>query len=122
MNITKSTQKKSKIKQFFKKQRKEENVEKGKLEIENGIKELGYPLKDVLTSENIKRVCEKFNFVNEDDLYAAVGYQGLTAALIITRLTDKIRKEKEHEQKLEEKIVEVQQNVQEKSEIGRAHV
>src|SRR5699024_11957456 len=71
---------------------------------------------DLLTPENIKRVCEKFNFVNEEDLYAAVGYQGITAALIITRLTAKIRKQKEHEQKLEEKIVEAQHSMQDKSD------
>src|SRR5699024_7257396 len=97
LKITKSSQAKSKIKQFFKRQRKEENIDKGKAEVEQGIKDLGFPLKEVLTQENIKRVCEKFNFVNEDDLYAAVGYQGISGALIVTRLTDKIRKEKEQE-------------------------
>src|SRR5699024_294332 len=78
LKITQSSQAKSKIKQFFKKQRKEENIEKGKAEIEKGIKELGFTAKEVLTNENIKRVCDKFNFVNEEDLYAAVGYQGIT--------------------------------------------
>ena len=112
LKITKSSQAKSKIKQFFKRQRKEENIEKGKTEVENGIKELGFPLKDVLTTENLKRVCEKFNFVNEDDLYAAVGYQGISGALIVTRLTDKLRKQQENEQNLEEKIIEAQQSVQ----------
>lgn len=112
LKITKSSQAKSKIKQFFKRQRKEENIEKGKTEVESGIKELGFPLKDVLTTENLKRVCEKFNFVNEDDLYAAVGYQGISGALIVTRLTDKLRKQQENEQNLEEKIIEAQQSVQ----------
>src|SRR5699024_12743771 len=42
-------------------------------------------------------------------------YQGITAAIIITRLKDKIRKQKEHEQKLEEKIVEAQQSMQDKT-------
>src|SRR5699024_1912444 len=89
LKMTQSTQAQSKIRQRFKKQRRVENIEKGKEEIEAGIKELGYPLKEVLTEENIKRVCEKFNFVNEEDLYAAVGYQGITSSLIVTRLTDK---------------------------------
>src|SRR5699024_5407573 len=115
LNITQSSQAKSKIKQYFKKQRKEENEEKGKEEAEAWIKELSIYLKDVLTHENTKRVCEKFNFGNEEDLYAAVGYQGITAALIITRLTDKIRKQQEHEQELEEKIVEAQQSMQDKT-------
>ena len=114
LKITQSSQAKNKIKQFFKKQRKEENIEKGKAEIERGIKELDFKLKDVLTEENINRVCKKFNFVNEDDLYAAVGYQGISAALIVTRLTDRLRKEKENEQKLEEKIEEVKSNVQDR--------
>lgn len=115
LKITQSSQAKNKIKQFFKKQRKEENIEKGKAEIEKGIQELGFTPKEVLTPENIKKVCKKFNFVNEDDLYAAVGYQGITAALIVTRLTNQLRKEKESEQKLEEKIEEVQHSVQDKS-------
>lgn len=115
LKLTQSSQAKNKIKQFFKKQRKEENIDKGKEEIEKGIKELGFTPKEVLTSENIKKICKKFNFVNEEDLYAAVGYQGITASLIVTRLTDQLRKEKESEQNLEQKIEEVQSNVQEKS-------
>src|SRR5699024_5817326 len=103
---------KSKIKQFFKKQRKAENIEKGKTEVENGIKELGFPLKDVLTTKNIKRECEKFNFINEEDLCVGVGYQRISGALIVTRLTDKLRKQQENEQNLEEKIIEAQQSVQ----------
>src|SRR5699024_11462553 len=98
LKITKSAQDKRRIKQSVKRQRKEEKNEKGKTEVENGIKELGFPLKDVLTTENLKRVCEKFNFVNEDDLYAALGYQGISGALVVTRLTDKLRKQQENEQ------------------------
>lgn len=119
LKITQSTQAKSKIRQFFKKQRRVENIEKGKEEIEAGIKELGYPLKEVLTEENIKRVCEKFNFVNEEDLYAAVGYQGITSSLIVTRLTDKIRKEREKEENTLEKSEEVKTIVAEKTPVNK---
>ncbi len=114
LKITQSSQAKNKIKQFFKRQRKAENIEKGKAEIENGIEEQGFDPKEVLTPENIRRVCKKFNFSNESDLFAAVGYQGISGSLIVTRLTDQLRKEKENERKLEEKIEEVRSNVQEK--------
>src|SRR5699024_1627209 len=102
LKITQSSQARSKIKQFFKHQRREENVEKGKAEIEKGIKALKLVPKEILTEENVNRVCEKFNFKTLEDLYAAVGYQGITASLIVTRLTDKIRKQQEQEEQLEQ--------------------
>jgi len=105
--ITQTSQAKSKIKQFFKKQRREENISKGKEAVEKEIRSLGIEPKEVLTQDNLKRVFEKFNFSTEDDMYAAVGYQGITPALIATRLTDKLRQEKQKEQNLEETIEEV---------------
>src|SRR5690606_4075300 len=91
LKIAKTSQAKSRIKQFFKKQRREENISKGKEAVEREIRAMNIQPKEVLTQENLKRVCDKFTFTNEEDLYAAVGYQGITAALVATRLTDKIR-------------------------------
>lgn len=116
LSITQSSQAKSKIKQFFKRQRKEENIEKGKHEIEKGIKDAGFTQKEVLTNENIKRICTKFNFVNEDDLYAAVGYQGITSSLIVTRLTEQLRREREAEKNIEQHIEKIQPAVKERAE------
>ncbi len=104
LKITQSSQAKSKIKNYFKRQRREENIEKGKLEVEKDIKALKLTPKEVLTDQNIKRVCEKFNFGSLEDLYAAVGYQGITSSLIVTRLTDDIRKKQEQEEELEQVI------------------
>lgn len=106
LNITQTSQAKNKIKQFFKKQRREENIAKGKELVKQEIINLGFDPKDVLTEENLLRVYEKFNFMNEMDMYAAVGYQGITAALIATRLTDKLRRERKEEQELKETIEE----------------
>jgi len=100
LKITQTSQAKNKIRQFFKKQRREENVEKGREMVEKEIKHMEYDLKEVLTSENIKRVAEKFNFTNLDDMYAAVGYNGITALQIANRLTEKWRKQKEKEEQL----------------------
>src|SRR5699024_11011481 len=87
---------------YFKRQKREENIEKGKLEIEKGIKALKLSPKEVLTEENINRVGEKFNFGSLDELYAAVGYQGITSSLIVTRLTDDIRRKQEQKEKHKE--------------------
>lgn len=101
LKITQTSQAKNKIKQFFKKQRREENVTKGRELVEKEIRALNIEPKDVLTPENLKRVLEKFNFSTEEDMYAAVGYQGITAASIATRLTDKIRQRQEFQATLE---------------------
>ncbi|GAA4064343.1 bifunctional (p)ppGpp synthetase/guanosine-3',5'-bis(diphosphate) 3'-pyrophosphohydrolase [Amphibacillus indicireducens] len=94
LNMTQTSQARNKIKQFFKKQQREENVVKGKEMIEKEIRNMGYELKDVLTEENMQRVTERFNFISIDDMWAAVGYQGITASQIATRLTDKLREQK----------------------------
>ncbi|MCE7793766.1 bifunctional (p)ppGpp synthetase/guanosine-3',5'-bis(diphosphate) 3'-pyrophosphohydrolase [Salipaludibacillus sp. CUR1] len=98
LKITQSSHAKNKIRQWFKKERREENVEKGRDQVEKEIEKKGYPLKEVLTAENIERVADKFSFSSEEDMYAAVGYNGITAAQIVTRLTDDIRKKQDEEQ------------------------
>src|SRR5699024_7199271 len=67
----------------------------------------------VLTEENLSRVLDKFNFPNADDMYAAVGYQGVTSALIVTRLTDRLRKE-QTEKQLDKVIDSVKADVKER--------
>ncbi|SET66946.1 GTP pyrophosphokinase [Salinibacillus kushneri] len=110
LKITKTSQAKNKIKQFFKKQQREENIAKGKEQIEKELNQLNVDLKEVLTPENLRKVGEKFNFNNEEDMYAAVGYQGITAAQIATRLADKVKKQKKT-QDFEKALEEVKQEV-----------
>ncbi|QKS70783.1 bifunctional (p)ppGpp synthetase/guanosine-3',5'-bis(diphosphate) 3'-pyrophosphohydrolase [Paenalkalicoccus suaedae] len=101
IKITQSSHAKNKIRQWFKKERREENVEKGRDLVEKEIEKKGFKPKEVLTTENIERVSEKFNFTSDEDMYAAVGYQGITAAQIVTRLTDTIRKKLDEEQDIQ---------------------
>jgi GTP diphosphokinase / guanosine-3',5'-bis(diphosphate) 3'-diphosphatase len=110
LKLAQTSHAKNKIRQFFKKQRREENIEKGKELVEKEIRNLDFDVKEVLTPENVKRVAEKFNFSNEEDMYAAVGYNGITAAQIAHRLTDKWRKQRdleEQQKKLKEAVHEV---------------
>ncbi|UPV77909.1 GTP diphosphokinase [Bacillus rugosus] len=103
VKLAQTSQAKHKIRQFFKKQRREENVEKGRELVEKEIKNLDFEVKDVLTPENIQKVADKFNFSNEEDMYAAVGYNGITALQVANRLTEKERKQRDQEE--QEKIV-----------------
>lgn len=98
LKLTQTSQAKNKIRQFFKKQRREENIEKGKELVEKEIKDMEFDLKEILAADNIRRVADKFNFLNEEDMYAAVGYNGITALQVANRLTEKWRKQKMVEQ------------------------
>lgn len=97
LKLTKSSQAKNKIKQWFKKEKREENVVKGKELVEQEVKQLGFDMQDVFTEENLQRTAKKFNFTSEEDMYAAVGFSGITAAQIATRLTDRLRQKKQEE-------------------------
>jgi len=107
IKLAQTSQAKNKIRQFFKKQQKEENIIKGKELVEKEIKNMDFDLKEILTAENVKKVAEKFNFVQEDDMYAAVGYNGMTALQIANRLTEKWRKKRDQEEAVQEVITEL---------------
>ncbi|MBP1930449.1 RelA/SpoT family protein [Ammoniphilus resinae] len=92
LKIAKSSQARNKIKAWFKKEKREENVLKGRESVENELKKLGFDPKEALTAENIADAAGKYNFSNEEDMYAAVGYGGITAAQIAGKLTEKLRR------------------------------
>ena len=106
LKIANTSQAKNKIRQFFKKQLREENILKGREMIEKEIKAQEFDVKEVLTQENIKRVFEKFNFTSEEDMYAAVGFNGITAQQVVNRLAEKLRKEREQQDTID-KIVRI---------------
>ncbi|GAE35086.1 RelA/SpoT family protein [Halalkalibacter akibai] len=98
LKITKSSHAKNKIRQWFKKERREENVEKGRELVEKEIRALDFEPKEVLTNENIADVANKFSFAGEEDMFAAAGYGGISVKQIVNRMTEKLRKQQDHEQ------------------------
>ncbi|KMK75724.1 RelA/SpoT family protein [Alkalihalobacillus pseudalcaliphilus] len=98
IKIAQSSHAKNKIKQWFKKERREDNIVKGKETIEREIKAMDFEPKEVLTHENLVEVANKFSFTGEEDMYAAVGYGGISAKQIVNRLTEKLRKQLDQEQ------------------------
>lgn len=119
LKLAQTSQAKNKIKAFFKKQRREENVEKGREFVDREIRALDFSPKEVLTEENMKRVYEKYNFASEEDLYAAVGYGGITGAQIANRLTDRLRKLRDEEDTLEKAMADIKPpSVKKKKDAG----
>ncbi|CAG7631528.1 GTP pyrophosphokinase [Paenibacillus solanacearum] len=98
VKIAQSSHARTKIRQWFKKERREENVVKGREAIERELKRLGYETSALMKEEELLEVAGKFNFHEVEDMFSAVGFGGITAAQIVTRLTEKVRKEAEEAQ------------------------
>lgn len=109
LKIVKSSSARNRIRQWFKKEKREENIEKGKDVIEKEIKRQGLNINELMRNELVDRVLRKFGFQTIDDLYATVGYGGLTTHQVLSRFKEEIRKQKTGE----EKKVEVFQQLQE---------
>ncbi len=111
LKLTQSSHAKNKIKQFFKKEKREENIQRGKELVEQELKAQDIDPKEVLTEKNKLEVAAKFSFSGEDDMFAAVGYNGISPKQIVTRLTDELRhKDDKEEKSLEEAAKDVSTN------------
>lgn len=92
LNIVKSTQAKNKIRQWFKKERREENIARGKDMLEKEARRQGYDIYQLLKYDFIPNLLKKMSFLNLEDLYAAIGYGGLTSNLAFQKILDEYRK------------------------------
>lgn len=86
---------KAKIRSFFKKQMKDENIKLGKDMLEREAKHKGYALSDLLLPGGVKMVVERYNFSNVDDMYASIGYGGIKTNQILFKLIDFYKKSQE---------------------------
>jgi len=93
LKIVQSSQAKSKIRQWFKKERREENVARGRELVEKELSRQRLSPQDLLTPAYLNDVMQKFNFNKEEDMYAAIGYGGLSAAQIVTRLVERYKRD-----------------------------
>ena len=92
LNICKSNQARTKIKQWFKKEKREENVIHGRSSFESEMKRVGLPLSITIDPEVGPQLLKKLSFDNWEDMYAAIGYGGMTATKAVGRIRDDINK------------------------------
>ena len=93
LKFIKSSSARAKIKSFFKKEMKEENIRLGKSMMEEAAKRKGMTLAELVTPESFKKVSEKFSFDTPDEMYSAIGYGGVTVNQVFFKLLDYFRKE-----------------------------
>ena len=92
LTICKSNQARTKIKQWFKKEKREENIVHGRASFESEMKRVGLPLTAATDPELEGQLLKKLSFDTWDDMFAAIGYGGLTAAKAVGRIRDDINK------------------------------
>ena len=92
LNICKSNQARTKIKQWFKKEKREENIIHGRSSFEAEMKRVGLPLSVTTDPELAPGLLKKLSFDVWDDMYAAIGYGGLTATKAVGRIRDDINR------------------------------
>ena len=92
LNICQSNQARTKIKQWFKKEKREENIVHGKASFEAEMKRLLLPLSALTDPALESTLLKKLAFDCWDDMYAAIGYGGLTAVKAVGRIRDDINK------------------------------
>ena len=92
LSICKSNQARTKIKQWFKKEKREENVMHGRSSFEAEMKRVGLPLAITVDPEISPQLLRKLAFDSWEDMYAAIGYGGLTAVKAVGRIRDDINK------------------------------
>ena len=92
LNICKSNQARTKIRQWFKREKREENIVHGRASFEAEMRRGGLPLSITVDPEVGPVLLRKLAFDSWEDMYAAIGYGGLTAVKAVGRIRDDINK------------------------------
>lgn len=112
--IVKTAQARTKIKQWFKKEEKEENIIRGREMILADIKKKGYQPQDLLRPEWEEIVLVKYDFKTWDALLAAIGYGGMKEGQVVNRLKDEYLKEKRKTQTAEDALKDFEKTIDQK--------
>ncbi|MFI3175353.1 MAG: bifunctional (p)ppGpp synthetase/guanosine-3',5'-bis(diphosphate) 3'-pyrophosphohydrolase [Bacillota bacterium] len=112
LNIVKSSQAKNKIRQWFKKEKKEENVQRGKDAILLDIKRRNLDPQVLFRPEWLELVVQKYDFKSWEGLLASVGFGGLKEGQVVNRLKEEFLKEKRRNITKEDEIENFQKTIE----------
>lgn len=98
LNIVGSSESKSKIRNWFKRENKAENIEKGLEALEKEAKRLNYSWKELIADNRLQQVTKQLKAGTEDEMFAACGYGGIPVSTVLLRLIELYKKSKEAEE------------------------
>lgn len=93
LKFIKSSSARAKIKSFYKKEMKDDNIRLGRTMLEEAAKRKGMALSELVTPESFKKVSEKLSFDTPDEMYSAIGYGAISTNQVLFKLMDYFRKE-----------------------------
>ena len=121
LKFVKSTSAKNKINSWFKKEQKEENIEKGKDLIEKEVKRIGVSHADIFKNQYIEPMLDRYKYKDLEEMYAAVGFGANSAGKIVARILQEYRKEHE-EENIEEKIEQLNKQKERKTKASSSGI
>ena len=92
LKIVKTGQARSKIRQWFKKEKRTENIQVGKAEVERELKRLYKSITDAQINDIIATIGKKVSINNPDDFYNTIGFGGLSLSRFIPKIKEEIEK------------------------------
>ena len=98
LNIVGSSESKSKIRNWFKRENKAENIEKGLEALEKEAKRLNYTWKELIADNRLQQVTKQLKAGTEEEMFAACGYGGIPVSTVLLRLFELYKKSKEAEE------------------------
>jgi GTP pyrophosphokinase len=92
LKICKTSQARNKIRQWFKKEKREENIERGKIDIEKELRKSGLTMAQFERKEILEPVLKKAHVNSLEELYAVIGYGGIPLHTIMNRVTFELKR------------------------------
>lgn len=93
LKLVKTQQAKAKIRQWFKKANREDNIARGKEMLSDAAKRQGRQLGELAKKEYYDDILKRFNMTDLDDIYAAIGYGGITTGQVLHKLMEQLRRD-----------------------------
>ncbi len=88
LKIVKSSQARNKIRQWFKREAREQNIDRGKELLDKELKKRGYKVTEALKDEWLKNIANKIGLNSIDDLYAGLGYGNVTISQVMSKFSE----------------------------------